>query len=59
MGLTEVDGVVDENLKIFNLNDVYVCDGGVFPSNCNANISMSILAMSFRLGELLTKKQSI
>ena len=59
MGLTEVDGVVDENLKIFNLNDVYVCDGGVFPSNGNANISMSILAMSFRLGELLTKKQSI
>ena len=53
MGLTEVDGVVDANLKIFDLNDVYVCDGGVFPSNGNANISMSILAMSFRLGELL------
>lgn len=46
-------GVVDLNLKLFNIDDAYVCDGGVFPSNGNANISMTILALSFKLGKMI------
>lgn len=57
MGDCEASGVVDKNLKIFSTDDAYVCDGGVFPSNGNANISMSILAMSFRLGDFLLKQK--
>jgi len=57
MGTSFTNGVVDKNLKIFNVNDAYICDGGVFPTNGNANISMSILAMSLRLGRHLTLKK--
>ena len=56
MALLDSDGVVDKDLGVFNLSDVYVCDGGVFPSNGNANISMTILALSLRLGDHLIKK---
>jgi hypothetical protein len=50
------EGVVDKDLAVFNVSDIYVCDGGVFPSNGNANISMTILALSLRLGDHLIKE---
>lgn len=58
MSATHLDGVVDKDLGVVNLSDVYVCDGGVFPSNGNANISMTILALSFRLGDHILEENT-
>lgn len=55
MALKDSERVVDNNLGLLDISDAYVCDGGVFPSNGNANISMTILALSLRLGDHIIK----
>jgi len=47
-------GCVDSNLKIFGSNNVYVCDGSVFPTSGNANPTFTCMALAERLGRYLT-----
>lgn len=48
-------GVVDRNLKVFNIDNLYICDGSVFPTSGNANSSLTISALACRLANYLIK----
>lgn len=53
MGRTTKDGVVDSNLKMFGSENVWVCDGSVFPTAGSANPSLTICALGHRLANHL------
>ena len=53
MSETENNGVVDKNLKVFNIKNLYICDGSVFPTAGNANSGFTISALSCRLADHL------
>jgi choline dehydrogenase-like flavoprotein len=46
-------GVVDKNLRVFGVSNLYICDASVFPTNGSANPSLTIGALGIRLGERL------
>jgi choline dehydrogenase-like flavoprotein len=48
-------GVVDKNLKVFGINNLYVCDGSVFTTSGNVNSSFTISALACRLASHLIK----
>jgi choline dehydrogenase-like flavoprotein len=48
--------VVDENLKVHELDNLYVVDGSVFPSSTSTNPGLTIMALAIRAGEYLTNK---
>ena len=50
MGATPAQGVVDPNLKVFGLENVWVSDGSVFPTAGSVNPSLTICALGHRLG---------
>ena len=53
MGNSIHDGCVDANQKLFNSHNIYVADGSVFPTAGNANSTLSIMALAYRLGDSL------
>jgi choline dehydrogenase-like flavoprotein len=56
MGADPTRGVVDRNLKIFGVENAYVCDGSVFPTAGSANPSLTITALALRLaGHLMSR----
>lgn len=54
MSSTDIEGVVDKNLKVFGLNNLYICDGSVFPTSGNVNSSFTISALACRLSKYLS-----
>ena len=58
MGTSKHNSVVNKNLKVFNIDNLYVCDGSVFPTSGNANSSLTICALACRLiDHILTLKK--
>ena len=53
MSDSQNNGVVDRNLKVFNYNNLYVCDSSVFPTSGNANSGLTISALACRLVDYL------
>mgnify|MGYP006418504923 CR=1 FL=1 len=51
MGESPDTGVVDKNLKVFGVNDVYVCGSSVFPTVGYSNPTLTIVALALRLAE--------
>ena len=51
----EKEGVVDQNLKVHGVENLYVAGSSVFPTAGVANPTMTIVALSIRLGEHLRK----
>lgn len=49
-------GVVDPNLAVFGIDNLYVCSNAVFPSGAAVNPTLTITALSIRLGEHLVGK---
>ncbi len=49
MSATAEDGVVSADLRLHGADNVWVCDGSVFPSVGNANPSLTICALAHRL----------
>jgi len=47
------DGVVDKNLKVFGIENLYICDGSVFPTSGNVNSGLTISALACRLADHL------
>lgn len=43
------EGVVDSNLKVFGIDNLYICDGSVFPTAGNVNNGLTIAALAMRL----------
>jgi choline dehydrogenase-like flavoprotein len=53
MAETPEEGVTDRNMKVFGTENLYVCSNAVFP-NCTAvNPTLTLTAMSMRLGDHL------
>jgi choline dehydrogenase-like flavoprotein len=53
MAKTPKDGVVDEHLAVFDVKNLYVCSNAVFPSGAAVNPTLTLTALSIRLGEHL------
>ena len=58
IGNSDVNGVVDSNLKLFGTNNVYVCSSSVFPTSGQANPTFYIGAFAVRLAKNLTNLNS-
>ena len=55
MAKTPNQGVVDENLKVFGTKNLFVCGSSVFPTNGWVNPTFTIVALSFRLADYISK----
>lgn len=56
MAASPAAGVVDANLKVFGADNLWVCDGSVFPTAGSVNPSLTICALGHRLaGHLLAQ----
>lgn len=49
------DGVVDENCKVFDVNNLYVVGGSVFSTSGAVNPTFTMIALSLRLADHLKK----
>jgi len=47
---------IDKNLKIYGLQNTYVCSSAIFPTSGSVNPTMTIAALANRLGDHLMKK---
>lgn len=56
MASNDQEGVVDENLKIFGVDNLYVCSNAVFPNTGAINPTLTLTALSIRLGEHLNQQ---
>jgi choline dehydrogenase-like flavoprotein len=50
-------GVVDENLAVFGVDNLHVCSNAVLPSGAAVNPTLTLTALSIRLGERLLQLQ--
>jgi choline dehydrogenase-like flavoprotein len=55
MGSDPRTGVVDRNCRIHGLRNLYIAGGAVFPTSSQANPTLTIVALSVRLGRLLAQ----
>jgi choline dehydrogenase-like flavoprotein len=55
MGYNEREGVVDKNFKVFNIKNLYLCDGSVFTTAGNVNNGLTISAFACKLANHLEK----
>ena len=56
MAQTSNEGIVDENLRSFDHENLYICDGGVLPEISEKNYSLTIMALANRLAARLSKE---
>jgi|TARA_B110000285_G_scaffold210960_1_gene253263 choline dehydrogenase-like flavoprotein len=56
MAATSDLGVVDKNLKTFGTKNLFICGSLVFPTNGWVNPTFTIVALSFRLVDYISKK---
>jgi len=56
MGDGPWSGVVDRNLQVFGVRNLFVCDGSVFPTAGGMNPSLTIVALALRLAEHLPRR---
>jgi len=57
MSMSDRDGVVDTNLKVWGTQNLYVCSCAVFPTSSHSNPTLTMLALTNRLHQyLLTEK---
>ncbi len=54
MSAVKSGGVVDSDLKVWDVANLYVCDGSVIPIAGNANPSLTIAALAVRLADHLS-----
>jgi choline dehydrogenase-like flavoprotein len=60
MAQSSNDGVVDKNLKIFHIENAFICSSAVFPTSSFSNPTHTLIAMAVRLGDhiMSTRNQS-
>ena len=56
IGFNYKDSVVDTNLKLHGLNNLYVSGSSVFPSSGYANPTYTIVKLSLRLAEKISQQ---
>lgn len=57
MAETAEEGIVDKNLKIFDLNNAYILGSSVFPTGGHANPTFTIVQLALRLGDHFSNKE--
>jgi choline dehydrogenase-like flavoprotein len=57
MGFTPEDSVVDSTHRAWEVPNLFVADGSVFPTEGAANPALVIMALSDRLAGLLKEKR--
>ncbi len=57
MGKDASSGVIDQNNKVFNYENMYVCDGSMISANPGVNPSLSITAITERAMGLIRVKE--
>jgi choline dehydrogenase-like flavoprotein len=58
MGFTPDDSVVDSSHRAWEVPNLFVSDGSVFPTQGSANPALVIMALADRLAGLLKRKQT-
>lgn len=53
MAETPEEGVTDHNMKVFGTDNLYVCSNAAFPTCAAVNPTLTLTAMSMRLGDHL------
>jgi len=56
MGIDKENGVIDKNLKVFDVDNLYICDGSIFTTAGNVNNGLTICAFACRLVEHLKEQ---
>jgi choline dehydrogenase-like flavoprotein len=54
MAKTSETGVVDKDLAVFDVDNLHVCSNAVFPSGAAVNPTLTLTALSLRLGKRLS-----
>ncbi len=49
-------GVVDGDLRVHDMDNLYVCDGGVIPHLPDKHLTLTIMALAHRLGDHLARR---
>jgi len=57
MGADERSGVVDANLRSFAVDNLFICDGSVAPTQGSANPALTIMALAARLADHLAPRR--
>lgn len=53
MGLDRASSVVDRDLKVYAVPNLWVCSTSTFPSGASANPTLTLMALALRLGDRL------
>ena len=56
MSASPLHGVVDADLKVHGLRNLYICDGGVIPRLPDKHLTLTIMALSHRLAQHLGRE---
>lgn len=59
VGDSEINGVVNDDLRLFGFSNVYVCDGSVVPRIGAVNTGLTIVALALRLCDYFRELRSI
>jgi len=54
IGVSTLDGVVDSNLKVFNIDNLWVSGSSTFASGGHVNPTLTIVQFAMRLGQHLS-----
>jgi choline dehydrogenase-like flavoprotein len=54
MGFTPRDSVTDTNGRTWDIPNLWICDGSLFPTGGGANPSLTIMALACRIGDRMT-----
>jgi choline dehydrogenase-like flavoprotein len=57
MGFTPEDSVVDSSHRVWGLDNLFVVDGSVLPTQGSANPALPIMALADRCADLLKAKR--
>jgi choline dehydrogenase-like flavoprotein len=57
MGFTPEDSVVSSDHQVWEIDNLFVCDGSVMPTEGSANPALTIMALASRLAERLEDKK--
>jgi choline dehydrogenase-like flavoprotein len=57
MGFSPDDSVVDSSHRVWEVPNLFVADGSVFPTQGSANPALAIMALADRLAGLLREKR--
>lgn len=55
MSVNEAEGVVDPDLRVHGVDNLFIISNGVFPNLGAVNPTLTLTALAYRLGEHLVQ----